>query len=39
MFWFWRLPELAGLHFEAGQKLDIALIASSAALADAESLL
>jgi hypothetical protein len=27
--------KLAGRHFEAGQKLDIALIASSAALADA----
>jgi hypothetical protein len=27
--------KLAGRHFEAGQKLDIALIASSGALADA----
>jgi hypothetical protein len=31
--------ELVSRHFEAGQKLDIAPLASSAALADAESLL
>ena len=30
--------ELAGRHFEAGQKLDIALIASSRALGDASVL-
>ena len=36
---FLRSTELTGAHFEAGQKLDIALIASRAALADAESLL
>src|SRR6516164_2704727 len=34
-----RVRQLATRHFEAGQKLDIAPLASSAALADAESLL
>jgi hypothetical protein len=32
---FLRCPERASGHFEAGQKLDVALIASSTALADA----
>src|SRR6516165_1827967 len=34
-----RVRQLATRHFEAGQKLDIAPLASSAALADAEILL
>src|SRR6516225_1018657 len=34
-----RVRQLASRHFEAGQKLDIAPLTSSAALADAESLL
>src|SRR6516162_8013252 len=34
-----RVRQLATRHFEAGQKRDIAPLASSAALADAESLL
>jgi hypothetical protein len=36
---FLRCPERASGHFEAGQKLDVALIASNTALADAGFLL